>query len=137
MILMQDGYYHQTREAKVNGILQELEMSGFKFYLTGSRFFIPHRDHYNDWDFFTAANEDVGYFLKTIGFKCNTDTTYEDIQTISVWEFGSEIDIQIVHCVSTKKRAQEILRGIFPNDSSFDRKIWNRANECAIRVCSI
>lgn len=76
-------------------VLDRMSSSTLEFHLVGSRRFGFYNGE-SDWDFFCPNTKEHIEFLHKNGFSPKQDDiTYTDKQCVAVYEFGTEIDVQV------------------------------------------
>ena len=105
-------------------------------YLTGSRFFRTSTPD-SDWDFFLKDTAENRKWLTSLGFKTKNDrpdavSHYNDADLIEVMHYnrdGVAIDMQLVHDVGRRLRAQQLLKswGLLHGNKANRSKIWSFA----------
>lgn len=110
-------------------LLDLLNSSEIKFYLTGSRYFGPVTLA-ADWDFFVQNSSQVLHYLEFHSFKILSETNYKDCSTISVYR-RNNVDVQVVADVNAKILAQKLIRQYrllsMARDKGEGRRIWDFA----------
>ena len=120
----------------VNNILDKLDKSQYKFWLTGSRYFEEKTDC--DWDFYSESSQGIIYFLQELGFKCcDNDPSYIGVDSLKVYRIFPEteehIDIQLVDDINEKHVCQRELKKVLSNNvvvfsKSIRTKLWRAAH---------
>lgn len=108
----------------------------FTFYLTGSRFWGTAKDN-SDWDLFVEDSDEIRNWLFQMGFCSHRNRYAGDKECSGVLEYvssvGHVIQVQLVRNILKKRKAQFILRRMFPegffkSGASFDEptsaRIW-------------
>lgn len=113
---------------KVDHILEKFNISPFRFYLTGSRFFGNNKAT-SDWDFFVRNQVGIVEYLETLGFSMAPRHNYLDSNTVLVMRHSDGIDVQIVVEDDLKNNIQYIMKqnGIIPNKElkQESTNLWN------------
>lgn len=144
------GFKQEKRQLTFNEVIQMLNTSNLKFFLTGSRYF-GGTNEFSDWDFFVDRNSESVDFIKGLGFLplktiSNEDVIYnnhyEGLSYITIYELitdnNEKIQIQLLegHNASNNKFAvQKKLKGlgtIFTSLTKPERKkVWSSMLEIA------
>lgn len=121
----------------VDAVFEEMQKSSFTFHLTGSRYFRVNVKPDSDWDFFTEYSGEVCLFLESLGFEQIPGSSYEDTNTIHVFErwsvfYSDIIHVQLVTGVKKKIAAQKALNVIYQDHPEFfslpsQKGLWNLA----------
>lgn len=120
----------------------EVEMafkaSGYKFHLTGSRYFGNHHSQ-SDWDYIVQNSAGVHDFLVDLGFTFTKDREhYNDVNTVSVYslQYGvntwEKIDVQLSRDINEKIAAQNCIVRFFPTGLTADKKMNSRIWEMVL-----
>ena len=106
-------------------VLEALEKSNYKFYLTGSKFFRPAASFRSDTDFFTSELVGLDTFLTSLGFR-KVSSRYHDKNTLYVYRnLRERIDIQVCRNVEVKQRIQDLFIKLGILDPTSEQ--WNVA----------
>lgn len=101
------GFRQEKRQFTFNEVMQMLNASNLKFFLTGSRYF-GGTDEFSDWDFFVDRTFESVNFIKSLGFlpfepsreDIIYDNHYEGLSNVSVYQLitsdGERIQIQLL-----------------------------------------
>ena len=92
-------------------MLRALNVSRFKFYLSGSRYFENAKPD-SDWDFFTNGNDPfIVDFLTSKGFiRIQMDPKWLGSQCIGIYRFSDRIEVELMRSIDLKKKAQAFIK---------------------------
>ena len=134
VLIMTQSYINDVQR-----VLNQMDTSEYKFYLTGSRFFGGCQVNESDYDFFVESTPQIVVFLYNLGFKDITASSmYKDSLIHVIMRHPTGIDVQVVNNIYLKIKAQALLKelGIFTwlTDKNYRRVLWDRAITC-ISIC--
>lgn len=111
----------------VDNVWALLTKSPAQFHLTGSRYF-GWATPGSDWDFFVQADKTIEDHLAMMGFSLVSKNSYADPLCLGVWTHPSNVHVQVVSSIKTKKRAQAVIQEhdlLNPYDNKqTTHKIW-------------
>ena len=137
------GLRQEKRQFTFNEVIQMLNTSNLKFFLTGSRYF-NHANDSSDWDFFVDRTSESINFIKGLGFEPFVASEldkfygnhYEGLSDVTIYQLitidGKKIQIQLLegHDASNVKFAvQKNIKDLgttFTNLPKSERKkVWS------------
>lgn len=98
---------HPTSE--LEALLDEMRISPFDFYLTGSRELGTPTDA-SDYDFFAQDTRALKVWLLYHNFLEHSSSYLNDPQITTVFRWGKLVDVQLVSDLRKKIRVQSILK---------------------------
>jgi predicted nucleotidyltransferase len=118
----------QHQNTQLN-IFNQLERSGFKFILTGSRHFGTATEG-SDWDFFVKWDRLLPEFLENLGFDRETMSYRGDVLTTDVWAHDSGVHVQVLASwdFADKLKAQALLSlpegRVLLSNKAIAKQVW-------------
>jgi hypothetical protein len=92
-------------------VIRILNISSFRFYITGSRYF-GYAQPDADWDFFTQDKEGIADYLKSKGFKrIGMDPKWLGTECLGIYRNDqAQVEVAVQKDWLKKHRAQEFIR---------------------------